>query len=396
LEWSGFAERTEIDGHCVRTTYLCCGATDYYAETGDQAYADTLERLWRDMVASKIYVHGGIGSRYFREDFGFPFELPTLYAYSETCASIGSTLWNARMLALEGEGRFGDLLETVLYNAFLAGVTLEGGSYFYVNPLAAVGDHTRQPWQHTPCCLPNVQRVLASLPGYFYSVSDEGVWVHLYHQSRLDWHLPDGRAVRIEQQTRYPWEGKVTLVVDIEGKSPTSIFLRIPGWCPSAAARVNDEVVSTAAVPGRYLELRRWWAPGDRVQLDWVMPPQLLVSDERVRDHAGCVAVRRGPLIYCLESPDNPGLSVLSARLHVDPQAPASGLRAVPGDDLLEGMTVIEAEGSAIPRAETNGALYSSLPDPLPPAAKPRLTFIPYYAWANRGPSQMTVWLPTA
>jgi DUF1680 family protein len=395
LEWSGFAERTEIEGHCVRTAYLCAGAADYYAETGDQRYADALERLWRDMVACKIYVHGGIGSRYFREDFGFPYELPALYGYSETCASIGNILWNARMLALEGDGRFADLIETVLYNALLAGVALEGGSYFYVNPLAAIGDHARQPWQHTPCCLPNIQRLLASLPGYVYGASDEGVWVHLYDQSALDWHLPDGRAVRIEQHTRYPWQGEVALVVDIEGEAPASLFLRIPGWCTSATTTVNGQPVATAALPGRYLELRRVWAPGDRVELRLPMPPQALVSDERVRDHAGCVAVRRGPLIYCLESPDHEGISVLGARVHVGDGAAASGWRVAHRDDLLEGVTVIEAEGSAAPARAEGRPLYAPLPDRAPPTEEVRLTFIPYYAWANRGLSEMTVWVPT-
>lgn len=183
-------------------------------------------------------------------------------------------------------------------------------------------------------------------------------------------------------------------MVDIEGEAPPRVFLRIPDWCTNATVRLNGEAASETPVPGRYLEMRRSWSPGDRVELDLAMPPELVTSDERVRDHAGCIAVRRGPLIYCLEGPDNPDVSVLAARIHIGPQAYAGGLQATHRDDLLEGVTVIEADGSFVPGSEDDGPLYSILRGRIPLAAKARLTFIPYYAWANRGPSKMTVWVP--
>ena len=390
IDWSGIADWQEIKGHCVQTTYLCSGVADYCAETGDTELFRVLERLWQDMVTCKLHVHGGIGSRYETEDFGLPYQLPTLYSYSETCASVGHILWNARMLALTRDAQYADLIELILYNALLAGVSLRGGQYFYANPLAARGDTTRRPWHEIPCCPPNIQRLIASLPGYFHSTSDNSVWVHLYDACTLDHKLPDGRAMRIEQQTRYPWDGQVTLTVDIEGDTESSLHLRIPRWSQTPSILLNGQPVSEPVVPGQYLQLRRTWSKDDRIELDLGMPIDLLTSDPRVRDTAGCVAVRRGPLIYCLEASDNPDGSVLSARISTDD----GKLQPRECSELFDGVTVIEAEG-AYDTSASRDALYSPLPTPKSPTTPTQLTFIPYYAWSNRGPAEMTVWLPT-
>jgi len=391
IDFSGITDWQEIKGHCVQTTYLCSGVADYCAETNDHELFALLERLWQDMVTCKLHIHGGIGSRYETEDFGQPFQLPTLYSYSETCASVGHILWNARMLALTRDAKYADLIERILYNALLAGVSLQGGEYFYTNPLAARGNYTRQPWHEIPCCPPNIQRLIASLPRYIYSTSNNSVWVHLYDTSTLNHKLPDGRAMRIKQQTRYPWESKVTLTIDIEGNSETSIHLRIPQWSQQPLAFINGEPVSQPVTPGQYLDLHRKWSKGDNIELDLGMQTNLLISHPRVRDTAGCTAIQRGPLIYCLEAPDNPDGSVLSARINAD----NGKLQPHKRNDMFEGVTIIEAEGAFEPSA-SNDELYTPLPTPTPPTTPTKLTFIPYYTWSNRGPAEMTVWLPKA
>lgn len=407
LDWAGFTTHRTIEGHCVRTAYRCCGATDYVLETGDAAYREALDHLWNDMVRHKIHLHGGIGSRFLTEDFGAPYQLPTRYAYAETCAAIGNVHWNARMLSADGGAPYADLMERILYNGFLAAVSLRGGEYFYVNALASDGQDTRAPWtagHYVPCCLPNVLRMMASIPGYFYGRSREGLWIHLYDNSTLEWSLEDGRPVRVEQETGYPWTGTVNLTVDLEGEA--SLFLRVPAWCRTAEVRVlnsggRGEGDAVAAKPGTYCQIQRNWRPGARVQLTMAMPPERLVADPRVRDCAGCAALQRGPLVYCLEGTDNPGVDVLSARL-----APGDlRLRDRPaGKDFPAGMTAIEAPGRyRAGDGEETGTEATATAKPLyfpqneaPGEQAGALRFIPYFAWANRGATPMTVWLQRA
>lgn len=394
LEWAGINTQQTIEGHCVCTLYLCCAATDYYAETGNETYLASVQRMWNDMVAHKLYVHAGVGSRHFREDFGFPYQLPTLHAYCETCAAVANVLWNARLLALNGEAAYGDLLERVLYNAMLSGVSLQGGEYFYTNPLASVGTYARAPWQSTSCCLPNIQRLIASVPRYVASTDSEGLWVHLYDACTLNWHLPDGRPVRMAQETQYPWDGRVRMTLNLEGDA--ALFLRIPVWSPQATLRVNGRIETVVPRPGTYHRLRRTWCSGDTVDLELEMPAVFLVPNVRVRDCAGCVAVQRGPLTYCLESVDNPEFSVLAARIRAGRRDATSELVPRFDADLLGGVMVIEAEGCSFPGLGDDSALYATVDGPWPAPCVGKLQLIPYYAWANRGPSQMTVWIPLA
>jgi DUF1680 family protein len=232
-----FTSRTEFEGHAVRAMYASCGATDYYMETGDAAYLKTLETLWGDLVNRKMYITGGVGSREAGEAFGEAYELPNAQAYGESCAAIGNMMWNWRMLLALGESRFADVIERALYNGINSGMSLSGTLYCYRNPLESSGEKIRNEWYDTTCCPPNLERILASLPGYMYSTSPQGVYVNLFHSSTLDWHLENGTGIRIAQQTEYPWKGAVDFTVDPAGPAEFSLFVRIPAWADGTTWR---------------------------------------------------------------------------------------------------------------------------------------------------------------
>ena len=333
-----FRELNEIVGHAVRSVYLNAGVADLYAETGETALLDALHRLWESMTTRKMYITGGIGSRWFGEAFGPDYELPNALAYTETCAAIGSIMWNWRMFLIEGEAKYADLIERTLYNAVLPGVSLDGETYFYQNPLADEGGHRRQPWFTTACCPPNVARLLASLPGYFYSLKDDEIWVNLYAESAATIHLPDGRTVKLRQSTRYPWEGEIA--IEVGGEGEFAIRLRIPEWCESGATlTVNGASVGTPAAPGSYAAVRRTWQAGDLVRLSLPMPVRRLHCHPRVTENAGHLALMRGPLVYCLEQVDHPGADIHDIAL--PDEAP---FRTDWEPDLLGGVVTLTAE----------------------------------------------------
>ncbi|MEB2362393.1 MAG: glycoside hydrolase family 127 protein, partial [Bryobacterales bacterium] len=285
-----FTGRTIMEGHAVRAGYACAGAADYYLETGDATYKATLERLWNDMVSGKMYITGGIGSRAAGEAFGDPYELPNAKAYTESCAAIANMMWNWRMLAASGDAKYADVLELALYNSVNSGMSLEGTLYCYRNPLeltAEAARSIRNPWYSTTCCPPNLHRTLASLPGYFYSTSAEGVYVHLYDNNELNWKLADGTSLRIAQATRYPWDGVVDIKVDPERAREFTIFVRIPGWSRSTQVLTDGKTVASMAKPGEYLPVRRKWSAGDTLRLVFDMAPQVIVSHPRVMDNQG-------------------------------------------------------------------------------------------------------------
>ncbi|HTE17678.1 MAG TPA: beta-L-arabinofuranosidase domain-containing protein [Armatimonadota bacterium] len=381
-----------VVGHAVRMVYYCCGGADVYAESGEPEYLAALERLWSNMVHRRMCVTGGIGSRYEGEAFGGDWELPNDRAYAESCAAIGSVMWNWRMLSLTGEARFADVLENALYNGMLPSLSLEGHDYFYQNPLADRGGHRRQPWFECACCPPNIARMLASLPGYFYSTSEEGVWVHLYGRSSATAALPDGRSVTLVQKTNYPWNGDIEIEVETDAVGPFSLFLRIPGWCEGAWAAVNGETVATDAAPDSYAEIRREWRTGDALRLSLPMPVTRVRSHPYVTNNAGRVALRRGPLVYCIEQTDLHG---------VDPRdvvLPAgSELSAAWEPDLLGGIVTLRGPATARDHAAAwNGDLYRTDAEAPPAERAIELTAIPYYAWANREPGGMAVWIESA
>ena len=387
IDHKPFREQTEIVGHAVRSLYLNCGAADLYMETGDDALWDALLRLWHSMTERRMYVTAGVGSRYQGEAFGEDYELPNERAYAETCAAIASVMWNWRMLLISGEGRFADVMELALYNGFLSGLSIDGKEYFYVNPLADRGKHRRERWFRCACCPPNIARLLASLPGYLYSISSEGIWVHLYAESTAHLNM-DENSVTLAQRTEYPWEGKVDIVVEPETAEPFSLFLRIPGWCREAKVLVNDEGVEKSVEPGKYLAIRRIWEGGDRVQLSLPMPVERVSCHPYVFENVGRVALWRGPIIYCVEQADNPDCDVWSLILPFD-----SPLSVEWMPRLLSGLMAIKGEALAIGTEELEGQLYRTVTDALPKLRPVRFTAIPYYAWANRETGPMTVWI---
>jgi uncharacterized protein len=385
-----FRELDEIVGHAVRAVYLNAGVADLYAETGEAALLDALHRLWRSMTLRKMYVSGGVGSRYEGESFGEDYELPNALAYTETCAAIGSIMWNWRMLLIEGDARYADLLERTLYNAMLPGVSLDGETYFYQNPLADEGSHRRQTWFGTACCPPNVARTLASLPGYLYGVSDEGVWVHLYAASTARITLADGRLVALRQETRYPWDGEIAITVGGEGVF--SLLLRIPAWCEQGAAlTVNGLPAPDSLVPGSYAEVRRDWRSGDTVHLRLPMPVRCVESHPYVEENSGRVALMRGPLLYCVEQVDNPDAALDDIELRG-----GASFRTDFRPDLLGGVEVITADARVnAPDDSWDTALYRTTQSDERgvDGESVSLTAIPYHAWANREPGPMRVWL---
>ena len=375
-------EQTEAVGHCVRAMYLYCAVADLAALTGDEGYGRALEALWRD-VERKMYVTGGIGVQGHGEGFAAPYFLPNDEAYCETCAAIGMALWNHRLALLRGEGRFADIVELELYNGALAGVSLDGTSFFYVNPLASRGTHHRQRWYGCACCPTNVVRFLAPLGGYIYARSAEGdgVWVLQYIGGTGKVPVGDGEVL-VRQETRYPWDGQVRVTVEPRGAQRFPLHLRVPAWCEGATVAVNGRPVSDLAPADGFVTLDRAWKPGDVVELSLPMPVLRVRADPRVEDDRGRLALLRGPVIYCLEDCDNAqaagGLAL----------AKDTAVRAEPKPDLLGGVVVLRGRGRAgrITEAEDGSLAYEER------AAE--LTAVPYYAWDNREPGQMVVWVP--
>src|SRR5216683_105657 len=391
-----FTSRTHLEGHAVRAMYACCGATDYYLETGDQTYLKTLNALWEDLVSDQMYVTGGVGARSDGEAFGDPYELPNGTAYGESCAAIGNMMWNWRMLAPTGEAKYADVIERALYNGVNSGMSLNGTLYCYRNPLAfdpAGGDKIRNEWYDTTCCPPNLERTLASLPGYFYSTSGDGVYVHLYDNSVLDWHLENGTALKIRQKTNYPWDGRVEVAVAPAETTEFTLFLRIPGWTDTAKVAVNGKAVEGAKA-GRYLPVQRRWSLGDTVTLQFNMAPQILEANAQVTENNGRVAVQRGPLVYCMEQIDQgEGVALKDVALDVDEKG-AGQFQEKFDTDLLGGVLVLRHAGAVYEESANRSSLYFSHNAP-PRKSRPlQLTFIPYYTWANRAQTPMQVWTP--
>jgi hypothetical protein len=388
-----FTSRTHLEGHAVRAMYACCGATDYYMETGEGAYWNTLQTLWSDMVSHKMYITGGVGSRAQGEAFGQSYELPNLLAYTESCAAIGNMMWNWRLLAATGDAQYTDVIERALYNGVNSGMSLSGNMYCYRNPLELTGDPSdkiRNPWYDTTCCPPNLERILGSLPGYMYGVSNDGVYVHLYHDSALDWRLADGTGLKLSQTTKYPWDSAVEIAVDPARDAEFTLFVRIPGWSQTAKVSANGQAIS-GVKSGEYLPIRRRWKQGDRVRLEFAMQPEFIAANPRVSDDIGKVAIQRGPLIYCMEGLDQNGTALPDISIVPDP-AKLAATNFKP--DILGGIVEIKAEGVAAARPSAQEPLYFPLGNKRTPGRKVELTFIPYYAFSNRETTAMEVWTP--
>ena len=379
-------EAREMAGHAVRQLYLLAGVADVYLETGETALLEALDRLWQDMTMRKMSITGGVGSRYHQEAFGESYELPNDRCYNETCAQIAGVMWNWRMLLATGECRFADLMEWTLYNGVVSGVSLDGRSYFYPNALLSRGAVERSGWFACACCPPNVTRTLASVHNYAATQTEAGVQIHLYDGMVVRF----GDSTRLRVETKYPWEAKVTVRVEAASGGDWTLSLRIPGWCHGATVATAGGARRKAA-SGGYIDIRRSWKPGETVVLELPMPAVFHEAHPYVEGARGCVALSRGPMVYCFEGHDqSQGVAVLDAAV-----APSGKVAERWDGELLGGVVTLTVPGRGLDRSEWEGALYR-------PARRKRaaagvetvLTGIPYYAWANRGPAQMSVWMP--
>ena len=377
-------ETDVVEGHAVRQLYLTTGVADIFMETGEQALMDALLRQWHDFTAHKMHVTGGAGARHRGESFGEAYELPNDYCYCETCAQIASVMWNWRMLLITGERRYADLIERTLYNGFLSGISLDGNSYFYVNPLLSRGTIERPEWYGCACCPPNVMRTLASIGHYVATTRGNDVQIHQYMNATVN------AGLKLRMETNFPWDGNVTLTVTAVDDQPHTLSLRIPAWCAGPALAVNGERQALNA-PAGYAILDRTWQPGDVVTLSLPMEPTLLAAHPRVDPTRGSVAILRGPLVYCLEEPDQPA-EVDLMDVAIDPDA---ALTATWQPELLEGVVTIAARGASVDVSAWDAALYRDVDTVLETYGAPvTLTAIPYYAWANREMGKMRVWIP--
>ena len=372
-------------GHAVRAMYLYSGMADLVYETGDPGLWEALESLHDSVTNHRMYVTGGIGPSEHNEGFTADYDLPNENAYQETCASAGMVFWNYRMLKLTGDARYADIMELSLYNALAAGVSLTGDTFCYVTPLASRGDFKRDPWFGVPCCPTTIARFLPALGRYIYSESPDGLWVNLFIAGQVNAKLA-GKKVTLRQSGNYPWDGKIKLTVGVEAPQDFVLRVRVPGWASRADFQVNGEKLSPRVVNG-YAEIRRSWSNGDTVDLTLPMDIKRLEANPQVLYDRGKSALRRGPLIYCLEQADQEApvdqiVLPLGAQLE-DQFMP----------ELLGGITVIKGEGLLRPLEGWNNVLYR----PVRPA-KPRpfpVTAVPYCVWGNRGLGKMAVWMDT-
>jgi len=407
-----FRQQTEAVGHAVRANYLYAGVADVYAETGDTSLLEALERIWADVAYRKMYVTGATGALYdgaspdgsrahssiqlVHQAYGRAYQLPNLTAYNESCATVGFALWDWRMLGITAQARYADLLELALYNGVLATISLDGKKFFYTNPLKHVDDlpfelrwsRRREPYISCFCCPPNTVRTIAEVAAYAYSVSDEGVWVNLYGGNVLDTRLPDGAAIRLKQETDYPWAGAVRITVENAPQRECSLFLRIPAWAEGARVAVNGQSITADLESERYFEIERSWSSGDTVDLVLPMPVQLLEAHPLVEEVRNQIAVQRGPIVYCLESIDLPR-AIKPEQVAISPTARFQHRYDA---DLLDGITVLEGQAHVLAGDGWENALYRKLSAREAQTIDVRL--IPYYAWGNRGRSEMTVWMP--
>jgi DUF1680 family protein len=378
-------EQETAVGHAVRAMYMCAGMADVAALTGDDRYISAIKRIWENVAGKKLYITGGVGSRHEGESFGDDYELPNREAYTETCAAIGNVFWNQRMFLLTGESKYIDVMERTLYNGLISGVSFDGDRFFYQNPLESTGGYERSEWFEVSCCPVNMLRFLPSLPGYVYAKKGNTLYVNLYVQSDSELEM-NGKSLQVRQETDYPWEGTVTIILEPERGMNVTLALRIPGWAlgkpvPGDLYRyfesetqdyriyINGREASGKFRDG-YAVIERIWEAGDKVELRLDMTIRAVVADERVEADADKVAYERGPLVYCAEAADNDGsvfdLSVMPELL------PGAVFRK----DRFGGVVLLE--GHAVRNEETVN-----------------LTLVPYFAWAHRGAGEMTVWMPT-
>ena len=395
-------EQDEAVGHAVRASYMYAGMADVAALTGDTAYINAIDRIWSNIVEKKYYITGGIGATSNGEAFGENYELPNMSAYCETCAAIGNVYVNYRLFLLHGESKYYDVLERSLYNGLISGVSLDGGGFFYPNPLESIGQHQRQPWFGCACCPSNICRFIPSLPGYIYAVKDNNLFVNLFMSNTAELRVAN-RKLTLEQQTGYPYDGDILLTVK-KGSAPFAMNIRIPGWVrgdvvPSDlytyvdgkrlgyTVSVNGTPVESKVNGAGYLVIDRKWKAGDKVQIHFDMEPRVVRANAKVEADRGRISVERGPLVYCAEFCDNEGFDVRSILVNQNPQFTVGAKDLTykkDGKDYAFPITTLTTDAQVL-KFNDQGALETR-------AVKVNL--IPYYAWNHRGSGSMAVWLP--
>lgn len=387
-------EQDEAVGHAVRAAYMYAGMADVAALTGDSAYIKAIDRIWDNIVGKKYYITGGIGATSNGEAFGKNYELPNMSAYCETCAAIGNVYVNHRLFLLHGDSKYYDVLERTLYNGLISGVALDGGAFFYPNPLESMGQHQRQPWFGCACCPSNIARFIPSLPGYVYAVKGDDVYVNLFMSNNANLKV-NGKEVALSQQTGYPWNGDVTVTVDKNKAGNFDMKIRVPGWVQNRpvpsdlynysdnkrlgySVKVNGTPAEGAITADGYFSINRKWKKGDKVEIHFDMEPRTVRANGKVEADRGRVAVERGPVVYCAEFPDN-DFEVLSAFMNQSPK-----FTVTERPDMLYGIVELGTDAQVL-SYDDNGRVV---------AKDVKLNMIPYYAWNHRGRGQMAVWIP--
>ncbi|MBB6461951.1 glycoside hydrolase family 127 protein [Flammeovirga kamogawensis] len=400
-------ESSEAVGHAVLALYYYAGAADVAAETGEKELVDALDRLWENVTEQKMYVTGAVGQAHYgastsrdkiEEGFIDAYMMPNMTAYNETCANVCNSMFSYRMLGLHGESKYADVMELVLFNSALSGISIEGKDYFYSNPLRMVDgsrDYTkhntesphREPYLECFCCPPNLVRTIAKSSNWAYSLSKNGIAINLYGGNTLSTHLEDGSALELNQVTNYPWEGSVNITVGKSKKQPFDMMLRIPDWAKGTTIKVNGEAANVDAVPGKYAVVNRKWKKGDIITIDMPMEAKLVEAHPRIEEARNQVAIKRGPVVYCMETPDLPeGTKILD--VYVQGNAP---LTASYKPDLLGGVATIEAS-LLLRKNQEADKIYTTIDRPEFVEYKTEL--VPYFSWNNRGNSEMTVFMP--
>ncbi len=406
-----FRDMNKIVGHAVRANYLMAGVADVYAETGDETLKRTLDKLWDNVINTKMYVTGGCGALYdgvsvdgtsykpdtvqkVHQSYGRDFQLPNFSAHNETCANIGNVLWNWRMFLLTGETKYMDVVELALYNSVLSGISMDGTKFFYTNPLAAAANypyHLRWEGGRVPyisksnCCPPNTVRTIAEVNNYMYSIGEKGLYINMYGGNVLSTELHDGTKLKLEQTTSYPWNGNITVTIKEATVNPVNIFLRIPGWCKSYSLKINGTYPKVRDRDGGFVIAGRKWNAGDKIELVLDMPATLLESNPLVEETKNQVTVKRGPVVYCIESTDLPNQNVFDVMI-------PSTIKLQPLPMKIDNGNIMALTGEA--KLLQNGNWKNTLYKEVNSSYKPvKIKLIPYYAWANRGKTDMTVWM---
>lgn len=393
-------KQDEAVGHAVRAAYMYSGMADVAALTGDSDYVRAIDNIWENVVSKKLYITGGIGARHHGEAFGDNYELPNLTAYNETCAAIGNVYWNHRLFLMHGDAKYYDVLERSLYNGLISGVSMDGGTFFYPNPLESDGEYKfsqgachRQPWFGCACCPSNLSRFIPSLPGYVYAIKNRDVYLNLFMSNTANLQI-EGKSVSLKQTTNYPWDGDVQVEVTKASGKAFNMMIRIPGWVrnevlPSDlysyadnkktnySVKINGESIQSSLAKG-YLSIDRKWKKGDRIEIHFDMQPRMVKAHEKVKADKGRVSFERGPVVYCAEWPDNYA-EIPSILLPEKPE-----VEVVDKPDMLNGIKELKTQAQSLSINEKGWLETRNV----------TLTLIPYYAWSHRGDGQMAVWLP--